>query len=305
MKILLLGKDGQLGWELQRSLSPLGQLISLGHEGADFVNLDDLCDVVQQSRPNIIVNAAAYTAVDKAETESRKAFMVNADAVKALAGEAKKINSLFVHYSTDYVFDGHKAEAYLENDETRPLNAYGRSKLEGEKAILQSGCRHLVFRSSWIYSLRGENFPLAILRRAQILEQFEVVADCFGAPTSAGLVADVTALILYRILIDAAKLKGISGIYHLTASGSTSWYDFAQFIINLASKRGLQVKTPQNRVFPVSIEKFKNAACRPKNSNLSTQKLCNNFGLSLPDWRDHVIRFVEEIIKSKNLLYLS
>jgi dTDP-4-dehydrorhamnose reductase len=301
MKILLLGKDGQVGWELQRSLSPLGQLISLGHEEADFEKLDDLRRMVQQIQPNIIVNAAAYTAVDKAEKELREAFMVNADAVKVLAGEAKKVNSLFVHYSTDYVFDGRKAEAYLENDETGPLNAYGRSKLEGEKAVQKSGGQFLIFRSSWIYSLRGENFPLAILRRAQMLEQFDVVADCFGAPTSAALVADVTALIIYRLFFNAEGFKEISDIYHITASGKTSWYEFAQFIISQASKRGLPVKTQRNRVFPVSIEKFNNVACRPRNSELSTQKLRKNFGLSLPDWREHVVRFFEEIIKPKAL----
>ncbi len=286
---------------MQRSLSPLGQQISLSHEAADFENICEVCNLVRQEHPRIIVNAAAYTAVDKAEIEIRKAFMVNAEAVKALAETARELNSMFVHYSTDYVFDGSKDGAYSETDETNPLNVYGRSKLEGEKAIRQSGCHYLIFRSSWVYSLRGENFPFAILKRAQALEHFDVVADCFGAPTSAALVADVTALILYRLIFDAEDFKGISDIYHITASGNTSWYEFAQFIISQASKRGLPVKTQRNRVFPVSIEKFDNVACRPKNSKLSTQKLCDNFGLSLPDWRDHVVRFVEEIIKPKIL----
>ena len=301
MKILLLGKDGQIGWELQRSLSIFGDVISLGHAEADFENLDNLRRLVRQSQPKVIVNAAAYTAVDKAETEFQKAFLVNAKAVEVLCEETRKLNSWLVHYSTDYVFDGTKNEAYLETDHPNPLNVYGKSKFTGEKAIQDSECRHFIFRSSWIYSLRGGNFPLAILRRAQYLEQFDVVADCLGAPTSASLVSHVTAMVLYRIMIDPKKWQESSGIYHLSADGSTSWYDYAQFIISLALKRGFPIKAVPNRIFPVSIEKLINLASRPKNSRLSTKKLCNHFGLVMPDWRIHVEKFIEELSIAKPL----
>lgn len=300
MRILLFGKDGQVGWELQRSLSPLGQLLSLGRVEANFENIEELRRCVQRYQPKIIVNAAAYTAVDKAEFEPEKAHRINAEATKALAEEASRLDAWLVHYSTDYVFDGEKASPYLESDSCHPLNVYGQSKLVGENAIRSAGCRHLIFRSSWVYSAHGTNFPLTILRRALERDQIDVVADSFGAPTSAHLIADVTALVLHRVIHDKTS-DSVSGIYHLTAVGETSWYEYAQLIVRLARKRGLPVKVVPNRIFPTSADNYKAPALRPKNSRLDVGKISEQFNLSLPDWKTHVIRFIEEISKAKLL----
>jgi len=300
MRILLLGKDGQVGWELQRSLSPLGQLLSLGRMEADLKNIEDLRHRVQSYKPKIIVNAAAYTAVDKAESEAEKAYRINAEAVGALAEEASRLGAWLIHYSTDYVFDGKKAASYLESDDCHPLSVYGQSKLTGENAIRAVGCKHLIFRSSWVYSVHGANFPLAILRRALEREEIEVVADSFGAPTSAHLIADVTALALHQVIQDKVSDK-VSGTYHLTAAGETSWYDYAQLLVRLARKRGLPVKVVSNRIFPTTSDSYKAPAQRPKNSRLNTHKISEQFKVLLPDWKNHVVRFVEEISKAKPL----
>ncbi|HQR61276.1 MAG TPA: dTDP-4-dehydrorhamnose reductase [Methylophilaceae bacterium] len=300
MNILLLGKNGQVGWELQRSLSPLGQLLAVGRHEVDFYNIDDLRRCVQHYQPKIIVNAAAYTAVDKAESEPEKAYRINAEAVSALAEESDRLGAWLVHYSTDYVFDGNKAGAYLESDAAHPLSIYGQSKLAGENAIRNVGCKHLVFRSSWVYSVYGANFPLAILRRALEMERIDVVADSIGAPTSAHLIADVTALVLHQ-LVQEKFPDEISGTYHLTATGETSWYEYAQFIVRLARKRGLPVKVAANRVFPMSIDSYQAAARRPKNSRLDVDKIREQFYISFPDLKIHFSRFIEEISKARPL----
>lgn len=301
MKILLIGKDGQVGWELQRSLSSLGELISLGRREADLKNTDTLRKTIRHHQPDFIVNAAAYTAVDKAESEPAEARHINVDAVRVLAEETLKLDACLVHYSTDYVFDGTKLSAYVESDPALPLSVYGQTKLDGEDAIRSSGCRHIILRSSWVYSIHGSNFPHAILRRSFEREQIEVVDDSIGAPTSASLIADVTSLMLYRINTTPSIARGSLGTYHLTASGETSWYEYAKFLISLADKKGMPVKVVPNRVFPVHGEHYQTMARRPKNSRLDTSKLENEFDLTLPHWMTHVERFIEELIRSKPL----
>lgn len=299
MNILLLGKDGQVGWELQRALSLLGSVTMLDRHAADLTNSAQMAECLAKFQPNIIVNAAAYTAVDKAELEADKAYAVNATAVQTLAEEAQRLGAWLVHYSTDYVFDGTKQSAYVEEDYAAPLNAYGDSKLAGENAIRQTGCRHLILRSSWVYSLHGANFPIAILRRAQELDRLEVVNDSFGAPTSAALIADVTTLILSRIIHDQYLANNSSGTYHLVASGKTSWYEYAKLLVSIARKKGLQLKAGENKIFPVSGEHYQSAAKRPKNSLLDNEKIQRHFGISLPPWDFHVERFVDEAVKPK------
>lgn len=301
MKVLLFGKDGQVGWALQRALAPLGELVSLGRQDVDLTDLEAVRSYVRLHRPTFIVNAAAYTAVDKAEIEAVNARLVNELAVRALAEEALQLDCWFIHYSTDYVFDGKKTTAYVETDEATPLSIYGRTKLDGENAIRNSGCKHLIFRSSWVYSIHGANFPLAILRRAIERDQIEVVSDTFGAPTSASLIADITAQILYRITWDSLLKNSASGTYHLVASGTTSWYEYAKLIVGMARKKGLSVKVAPNKIFPVSSEAYKTAAKRPQNSQLDNNKLCYQFGLVLPEWEVHVERFINELAMSKPL----
>jgi len=301
MKILLVGKDGQVGWELQRALSPLGELISLGRQDVDLTDLDAVRSCVRQHRPTFIVNAAAYTAVDKAEIETEKARLVNELAVRVLAEEALQLDCWFIHYSTDYVFDGKKTTAYFEADEALPLSVYGRTKLDGENAIRDSGCKHLIFRSSWVYSVHGVNFPLAILRRAIERDQIDVVSDSVGAPTSASLIADITSQALYRLNWDSSLKNSASGTYHLVASGKTTWYEYAKFLVGMAKKKGLPVKAVSNKIFPVRSEAYKTSAKRPKNSQLDNKKLCHQFGLVMPKWETHVERFINELTMHKPL----
>lgn len=301
MKILLIGRDGQVGWELQRALSPLGELISLGRQQADLTDLEAIRSCVRTHRPDIIVNAAAYTAVDKAEIEPEKARLVNEVAVRVLAEEAAQLNAWLIHYSTDYVFDGKKTTAYIETDQALPLSVYGQTKLDGENAIRNSGCKHLIFRSSWVFSTHGANFPLAILRRAIERDQIDVVSDSVGAPTSANLIADITAEVLYRITWDPLLATSTNGTYHLVASGRTSWYDYAKFLVGMAKKKGIPVKVVTNKIFPVSADTYKTAAKRPKNSQLDNKKLCDHFGLVLPEWEVHAERFINELARPRPL----
>lgn len=301
MKILLIGKDGQVGWELQRSLSQLGELVSLGRRDVDLTELDALRNCVRFHRPTYIVNAAAYTAVDKAEIETEKARLINEIAVSALAEEALQLDSWLIHYSTDYVFDGKKTTAYVETDEAFPLSEYGRTKLGGENEIRNIGCKHLIFRSSWVYSIHGANFPLTILQRAIDRDQIDVVSDSFGAPTSASLIADITAQAIYRLNWDSLLKNSASGTYHLVASGKTSWYEYAKFLVGMAKKKGLPVKVASNKIFPLSSETYKTVANRPKNSQLENKKLCDQFGLVLPEWETHVERLINELAMPKPL----
>lgn len=292
MKILLFGKDGQVGRELQRTLQALGPLVSLGRDEADFEKGEALRASVREHRPSVIVNAAAYTAVDRAEDDFEKANMINGTAVGILAEEARRSGALFVHYSTDYVFDGRKPSPYVETDDTNPLNKYGESKLAGENLAREAGCELLIFRSAWIYSQNGANFPLAILRKAAEGGKIKVVADSVGAPTSARLVAEVSAAAIRRA---AGESRGrLSGIYHLVAAGEASWYDYARFLLDEARRRGLPVKFGAEGVHPTSSAEYNPHVRRPQNSRLNTQKLRDTFGTALPDWRSDVAKFVEE-----------
>ncbi len=293
MKILLLGKNGQVGWELQRSLAPLGELIALGSDQADFTDLDGLSAIVRDVAPDVIVNAAAYTAVDKAESEADLARTINARAPAVLAEQANYLNSLLIHYSTDYVFDGSGDMPWLEADATAPLNVYGATKLEGEQLIRQSGCRHLIFRTSWVYGARGGNFAKTMLRLAQERDNLNVIDDQIGAPTGADLLADVTA---HAIRI--ARLNpDVSGLYHLVASGETSWHGYASFVLDYARRAGIPLKVAPDAICAVPTSAFPTPAKRPHNSHLNTKKLQNIFDLHLPHWQSGVERMLIEILE--------
>ncbi|MCP4339203.1 MAG: dTDP-4-dehydrorhamnose reductase [Desulfobulbaceae bacterium] len=296
MKILLLGKDGQLGWELQRSLAPLGDVVACGRGEADLANLPALQALVRKISPQVIVNSAAYTAVDKAESEPDRALLINSEAVDLLAKEACLLNAWFIHYSTDYVFDGSKEGAYLETDATAPLSIYGQTKLAGEQAVRASGCKHLIFRTSWVYAARGNNFIKTILRLARERDELKIICDQFGAPTSAELLADITACCLYRLQYDASFSIQSSGIYHLVASGATSWHGFAQFIIDEALRYGVQLSATSEQVLPIPTSEYPLPAKRPANSQLDTKKLCTTFDLELPSWQLYAKRVVNEIV---------
>jgi dTDP-4-dehydrorhamnose reductase len=297
MKILLLGKNGQVGWELQRSLAPLGELVALGSDSVDFcgdlTNLEGIAATVRAVAPDIIVNAAAHTFVDRAESEPELARLINAQAPGVLALEAARSGALLVHYSTDYVFDGSGEQPWVETDATGPLSIYGKSKLEGEQAIQSSGCRHLIFRTSWVYAARGGNFAKTMLRLAQERERLSVIDDQIGAPTGADLLADVTAHALRAAVLRPELL----GLYHLAASGHTSWHGYASFVIELARGAGLDIKVAPEAIERVASSAFATAAARPKNSRLNTNKLQAAFDLHLPDWQTGVARMLTEIIE--------
>lgn len=297
MKILLLGKDGQVGWELQRSLAPLGELVALGRHGADGLcgdlgHLEGLVQTVRQLRPDVIVNAAAHTAVDKAESEPELARALNALAPGGLAQEAKVLNALLVHYSTDYVFDGSGSVPRLETDAVAPLSVYGRTKLEGEQRIQASGCRHLIFRTSWVYAARGGNFAKTMLRLAQERESLTVIDDQWGAPTGADLIADVTAHAIRQV----ARCPQDAGLYHLVAQGETTWNAYARYVLAQAQQVQSALAIQVREVRPVPSSAFPTPAQRPHNSRLDTRKLQATFGLQLPSWQQGVTRMLHEIL---------
>jgi len=288
--ILLLGKDGQVGWELQRSLAPLGSLVMLGRDDCDLADADRLCAVIRQANPRLIVNAAAYTAVDRAEEERESAFRVNAEAPAAIAAEARVLGVPLVHYSTDYVFDGEKTTPYLENDETDPQSVYGRSKLEGERAIAASGARALIFRASWVFGETGENFVRTILRLAGERESLRVVADQIGAPTPAALIADVTAHALARLDRDA--WPDGTEIYHLAAASPVSWHAFAVAIVTEARELGIKLRLTPRSIEAISTEAYPLPARRPKNSRLDCSKSEQRFSLVMPGWKPYLRRML-------------
>ncbi len=292
--ILLLGKNGQVGWELQRSLAALGQLVAVGHRECDLADPERLRALINEVKPAVIVNAAAYTAVDKAESESERALAVNGIAPGILADEAKKRGAWLLHYSTDYVFDGNKSAAYSEEDETQPLSVYGATKLAGEQAIRQSGCRHLIFRTSWVFAARGGNFAKTMLRLAQERDSLKVVGDQFGAPTSAELIADISAFCLRDAL--RADGESLQGLYHLAAAGEASWHGYAQFVLSRAAQSGVVLKCPPERVVSIPTTDYPLPARRPANSRLNTSKLQQAFGLFLPHWSYHAERMLAEIL---------
>ena len=297
MKILLLGKNGQIGWELQRSLAPLGELVALDRHSTDLcgdlANLDGISATVRQVRPDVVVNAAAYTAVDKAESDVAMAHLVNAEAPGALAEAASAVGAWLVHYSTDYVFDGCGSQPWKENDPTGPLNVYGRTKLEGEQRIAARCAKHLILRTSWVYAARGGNFAKTMLRLARERDRLSVVDDQFGVPTGADLLADLTAHMVRSALSGAAG--DLAGTYHAAAAGETSWHGYARFVVDFASKSGLDLKAFPATVDPVPTTAFPMPAVRPHNSRLNTAKLQDSFGLHLPTWQQGVARMLTEI----------
>ena len=297
MKILLLGKNGQVGWELQRALAPLGELTALDRQGddglcGDLTNLDGLAATVRAVQPQVIVNAAAYTAVDKAEGEPELAQRINAEAPAALAREAAALGALLVHYSTDYVFDGSGSAPWAEDAPTGPLGVYGATKLAGEQAIAQTGCPHLILRTSWVYAARGGNFARTMLRLAQERERLTVIDDQWGAPTGAELIADVTAHAVAQTRQQPAK----AGIYHLTAAGETTWFSYAKFVLALAGQAQKAIKIKATELLPIPTSAYPTPARRPHNSRLDTRKLQTRFGLALPPWQHGVRRLLAEIL---------
>lgn len=301
MKILLLGKSGQVGWELQRALSVLGEVVALDRHGADGLcgdlsDLQGLAQTVRRVQPQVIVNAAAHTAVDKAENEPELARALNALAPGVLAREARQLGAWLVHYSTDYVFDGSGDRPWLETDRPAPLSVYGQTKLEGEQQIASSRCHHLIFRTSWVYAARGNNFAKTMLRLAREREQLSVIDDQIGAPTGADLLADVTAHALRQVLPPVGHNDLVQpGIYHLAASGETSWCGYARFVLETAAAAGVALKAGPDHVIPIPSSAYPAPARRPYNSRLATGKLRATFGLSLPDWRQGVARMLTEI----------
>jgi dTDP-4-dehydrorhamnose reductase len=297
-KIRLIGKDGQVGLELQKSLSTIGDLVAVGRGQLDLGDLEGIRACIRLHQPDVIVNAAAYTAVDRAEAEPEKARLINSLAVAVMAEEAAQINAWLVHYSTDYIFDGSKDAPYVENDPAVPLNVYGQTKWVGEQAIRNSGGPYLIFRTSWVFGVYGHNFLLTILKNAMARDRLEVVSDQVGAPTSASLIADISAKILYRIIWDPLSAASASGTYHLVASGKTSWYDYAKFLLETARGRGIAVRVAADNIVPVGSDFYKTVAKRPKNSQMANQKLCQQFGLVLPDWQVGVDMLVNELAQS-------
>ena len=322
MKILLIGSNGQVGWELARTLLPLGEVVALNREQANFTDLKTLRATVQTICPDVIVNAAAYTAVDKAESERDLAFLINAEAVDVLAEEAKKLNALLIHYSTDYVFDGTKDAPYFENDATNPLNVYGESKLAGELAIQASGADYLILRTTWVFAARGNNFVKSILRLAAERDELNIVADQIGAPTWARLIAESTAHILRQAQQECAAKTFESGIFNLTSEGETSWHGFAEKIVELkhippaplqrgeanknslapfegdgAIARGVCFKDEEIRcvINPIPTLDYPTPAKRPANSRLSTKRLTQRFGLTMPTWETTLKLCLEEL----------
>ena len=297
MKILLLGKNGQVGWALQRSLAPLGELVALDAQSqthcGDLSNLAGLAQTVRDVAPDVIVNAAAYTAVDKAESEPVLAHAINALAPGMLAQEAKRCGAWLVHYSTDYVFDGSGKQAWLEDDASAPLSVYGASKLAGEQAIMAAACQHLIFRTSWVYGARGNNFAKTMLKLAQERDSLKVVNDQIGAPTGADLLADVTA----HAISTALQQPNVSGLYHLVASGETSWHEYATLVIEYARQAGLPIKVAPTAIHAVPSSEFATVAKRPLNSRLNTSKLQQTFNLYLPDWQTGVTRMLDEYLQ--------
>ncbi len=295
MKILLLGKNGQVGWELQRSLAPLGELIALDrqtHNGlsGDLSDLDALRSTIRRVKPDIIVNAAAYTAVDKAESEIELADRVNGLATGVMAEEAAAMNAWLIHYSTDYVFSGMGSAPWQETDTVAPVNHYGSSKLAGELAVTTTGCKHLIFRTSWVYGARGNNFAKTMLRLAKDRQTLNVIADQIGAPTGADLIADITALAIQQ----AVQRPELSGLYHLAASGEISWHGYASYVIDFAKANGEQLAV--TAVDPIETTAYPTPARRPLNSRLNTRKLRENFSLHLPDWQSGVTRMLMEVL---------
>ncbi len=301
MKILLFGKGGQVGWELRRSLAPLGEVGALDFDSVglcgNFTDLAGLAATVRQVAPDVVVNAAAHTAVDKAESEPELARTLNALAPGVMATEAQKLGAWLVHYSTDYVFDGRGSSPWRETDQPNPLSVYGRTKLEGEIEVAKCE-KHLIFRTSWVYAARGANFAKTILRLARERDRLTVIDDQIGAPTGAELLADITAHAIRAV----QSRPELAGLYHLTASGETSWHGYASHVIEYARKYGKDsvnnIKVASDAVLPIPTSAYPLPAPRPLNSRLNTSKIRNAFGVVMPDWRHGVDRMLSEYLEA-------
>jgi dTDP-4-dehydrorhamnose reductase len=293
MRLLVTGANGQIGWELRRSLAALGDVTALDRGRCDLSRLESLPVIVRDAKPDVIVNAAAYTAVDKAEREENLATIINGSAAGVLAEEARNAGALLVHYSTDYVFDGEKRTPYSEDDRPHPINAYGRSKLAGETAVRQAGNAYVILRTSWIYAARGHNFVGTVLRLASERSELRIVDDQVGAPTSARDIADATAAVVRTACEGRGEGTFAASIFHLTAAGATSWHGFAAAILDEAGRHGLLKRKPQ--LTPIASGDFPTAAARPRNSQLSNERIKQRFGITLPDWRQPLAACIAEI----------
>jgi dTDP-4-dehydrorhamnose reductase len=304
MKILLLGRNGQLGWQLQRSLAPLGEVIALASQAqdnpnqwcGDLANLEGLRQTVRALAPDLVVNAAAYTAVDKAQTDTEQAYAVNALAPAVLAEETLRLGAWLAHYSTDYVFDGSGTRSWRESDACAPLSVYGASKRQGELEVARNP-RHLILRTSWVYSARGSNFAKTMLRLGAERDELRVIDDQIGAPTGAELLADASAIALRQAMAQPA----LAGLYHCAASGQTSWHGYAQFVFQEARALGIPVRVTQERLVSIKSAEYPVAAPRPLNSRLDCAKIADVFSIHLPSWQLGVRRILQEIALTKNL----
>lgn len=300
MKILLLGKNGQVGWELQRTLQPLGEVVALSRANenglcGDLSDLKGLQNTINKLKPNVVVNAAAYTAVDQAESDKEQAYLINAKAPEVIAHTLKLNNGLLVHYSSDYVFDGSGDEPRLESAQTNPVNYYGRSKLDGEQGITDSGCEHLIFRTSWVYGVHGGNFVKTMAKLAKEKDVLSIINDQIGAPTGADLIADVTAHAIRSYLQQTTEKNrlALNGIYHLVPEGETTWFDYACLIFKQLRDMGNSMSLRE--VMPVATAQYHTPAKRPLNSRLNNQKIKNIFNLHLPNWEYGVYRMLKEM----------
>jgi dTDP-4-dehydrorhamnose reductase len=295
MKLLLTGKNGQVGFELQRALAPLGEIVAVDHAECDLSDAEAIRALVRRVQPDVIVNPAAYTAVDKAESDQDTAYAVNAVAPGVFGEEAARLNALVVHYSTDYVFDGNKVGAYSEDDTPNPQSVYGQSKLAGEQALQASGAKHLTFRTSWVVGAHGNNFAKTMLRLAVDRDSLGVVADQWGAPTSAALLADVTAQLIRQHAL-AGDHTFPYGVYHLVAGGETNWHDYACYVIEAARAAGKPIKVTPDNIKAITTADYPLPAPRPANSRLDTRKLQDTFGLILPHWQLGISHILEQIL---------
>lgn len=301
MSILLLGKDGQVGWQLQRSLAPHGPVITCGHADCDLTDLDRLRLLVRQIGPSVIVNAAAYTAVDRAEAEPELAMRINGEAPGVLAQEAARLGALLIHYSTDYVFDGKKPAPYVESDPAGPLSVYGRSKLAGEEAIRAAGCKSVIFRTSWVFGARGGNFVKTILRLAREKRTLNVVSDQVGSPTPAALIATVTGIVLAMLRQGHAMNRETQRRYHLCCGRPVSWHEFAQAILKLAAATpGFDLRLKPEAIIAIPSSEYPTAATRPANSRLDCGRLEKEFGLQMPDWQPYLVRMLQLLALKQN-----
>jgi dTDP-4-dehydrorhamnose reductase len=303
MKILLTGRDGQVGFELARALAPLGEVVAVGRADCDLLDADALRALVRRVAPDVIVNPAAYTAVDRAEAEPEAAFAVNARAPGILGEEAARIKALVVHYSTDYVFDGAGSTPWTEDDAPAPRSVYGSSKLAGERALAEACAHHLILRTSWVLGVHGGNFAKTMLRLAAQRERLTVVDDQFGAPTSAALLADLTAHLVRQYARDGGGKRANAfpfGTYHVAAAGETSWYEYARFVLDAAQRAGRPLKAGPENVLPVTSADYPAAARRPANSRLDTSLFRTTFDLRLPPWQDGVAHVLRHILQSEN-----